>query len=215
MSINILPYNAVHQHSMSAAAGISQKPTLCHQLKNSPRGVGDWGFAVRDSHTFHIGVRIGESSVSTASLTSYAPEACTQRATKATTAKAAMGLLLDSQPWKPVATSFASSSVVVLALDAGFGFRPASWNVSSARALLRADSVSLTTAAASISSRTPVSAERIATEASSSALSAAASLADALSPSIYGTELKQTFDAVSTVAVDMFLIDALQSGVTA
>ena len=80
------------------------------------------------SRTFHIGVRMGESSFSTASLTSYTPEACTQTATKAITAKAAMGLLRDSQPWKPVAASFASSSVVVLVLDAGLGFRPASWS---------------------------------------------------------------------------------------
>jgi len=80
------------------------------------------------SRTFHIGVRMGDSSVSTAALTSYTPEDCTQTATKAITAKAAMGLLHDSQPWKPVAASFASSSVVVLALDAGFGFRPASWS---------------------------------------------------------------------------------------
>ncbi len=84
--------------------------------------------ATYDSRTFHIGVRIGDSSVSTAALTSYTPEACTQTATKAITAKAAMGLLRDSQPWKPVAASFASSSVVVLVLDAGLGFRPASWS---------------------------------------------------------------------------------------
>lgn len=83
---------------------------------------------LQDRRTFHIGVSIGESSVITASLTSYTPEACTQTATKATTAKAAMGLLRDSQPWKPVAASFASSSVVVLVLDAGLGFRPASWS---------------------------------------------------------------------------------------
>ncbi len=81
-----------------------------------------------DSRTFHIGARIGESSVSTAALTSYTPEACTQTATKAITAKAAIVLLRDSQPWKPVATSFASSSVMVLVLDAGLGFRPASWS---------------------------------------------------------------------------------------
>ena len=83
---------------------------------------------LQDSPTFHIGVRIGDSSVSTAALTSYTPEACTQTATKATTAKAAMGLLRDSQPWKPVAAALASSSVVVLVLDAGLGFRPASWS---------------------------------------------------------------------------------------
>lgn len=34
-----------------------------------------------------------------------------------------MGWLRDTQPWKPVAASFASSSVAV-----GFGFRPASWS---------------------------------------------------------------------------------------